>query len=61
MFELTAEGMMLVEIAKGIDLQKDILAQMEFKPLIADDLKIMDTSIYMDGKFGLKEKILANS
>lgn len=61
MFELTAEGMMLVEIAKGIDLQKDILDQMEFKPLIADDLKIMDTSIYMDGKFGLKEKILANS
>jgi propionate CoA-transferase len=57
-FELTPEGMKLIEIAKGIDLKKDILDQMEFKPLIADDLKITDPCIYMEGKFGLKEKIM---
>ena len=57
-FEYTPEGMKLIEIAKGIDLQKDILDQMEFTPIIADDLKIMDTRIYKDGVFGLNEIIL---
>jgi propionate CoA-transferase len=35
-FELTAEGLRLIEIAAGCELQKDILDQMEFKPLLAD-------------------------
>lgn len=56
-FRLTPEGPMLVEIAKGIDLQKDILDQMDFKPLIADDLKYTDTRIYMEEWSGLKEII----
>ena len=51
---------MLIEIAKGVDLQKDILDQMEFKPLIADELKYTDTVIYHDGAVGLKEMIAAN-
>ena len=58
-FEYTPEGMKLIEIAKGIDLQKDILDQMEFTPIIADDLKIMDTSIYREGQFGLRDIILS--
>lgn len=57
MFKLTEKGMMLVEIAKGIDLQKDILDQMEFTPLIAEDLKVADTCIYRDGVFGLRQII----
>ena len=32
-FNLTEEGMELIEIAPGIDLQKDILDQMGFRPL----------------------------
>lgn len=56
-FRLTEEGVMLVEIAKGVDLQKDILDQMEFRPLIAANLKIMDTVIYKDGAYGLKKFI----
>ena len=58
-FELTPEGMKLIEIAKGIDLQKDILDQMDFTPLIADDVKVTDPCIYMEGKFGLKDIIMA--
>ncbi|MBP3469106.1 MAG: acyl CoA:acetate/3-ketoacid CoA transferase [Lachnospiraceae bacterium] len=54
-FRLTKEGPMLVEIAKGIDLQKDILDQMDFKPLIAEDLKYTDTRIYLERWSGLKE------
>ena len=38
-FELRAEGLRLIELAPGIDLQRDVLDQMEFLPNIADSLK----------------------
>ena len=50
--ELTKDGLMLTEIAPGVDLQRDVLDQMEFKPLIAEDLKIMDARIFTDCKMG---------
>ena len=31
-FELTPEGLELIEVAPGIDIERDILARMEFKP-----------------------------
>lgn len=52
-FTLVKEGLKLVEIAPGVDLQKDILDQMEFKPIVADDLKKMDSKIFIDEKMGL--------
>ncbi len=58
-FELTHEGVVLTEIARGIDLQKDILDQMDFKPLIAEPLVEIPTCIYKEGTFGLREAILA--
>lgn len=42
-FKLMPGGLTLTEIAPGIDLQKDILNQMEFEPLISKDLKEMDS------------------
>ncbi len=39
-FELTAQGLRLIEIAPGIDLQKQVLDQMAFAPLIAPDLRV---------------------
>ena len=56
-FKLTPEGPMLVEIANGVDIQKDILDQMDFEPLIAKDLKYTDTRIYLETWGGLKEII----
>ena len=41
-FRLVAAGIELFEIAPGIDLQRDVLDQMEFVPLVATDLKVMD-------------------
>lgn len=55
-FELRPEGLVLTEIAPGIDLQTQVLDLMEWKPIISDDLKEMDPSIYReDGPFGLKK------
>lgn len=52
-FELTDAGMMLTEIAPGVDLEKDILAQMDFKPIISKNLKVMDARIFQDELMGL--------
>jgi acyl CoA:acetate/3-ketoacid CoA transferase len=40
-FRLTPHGIELFEIAPGIDLQRDVLDQMQFKPLLADTLRTM--------------------
>ena len=44
---------MLIEKAPGVDLQKDILDQMEFTPIISPDLKEMDARIFREEKMGL--------
>lgn len=41
-FELTDEGLMLTELSPYVDLEKDILAHLDYKPLISKDLKKMD-------------------
>ena len=51
-FRLQEKELELMEIAPGIDLQKDILDQMDFLPLIAENLKTMDASIFMDDQNG---------
>jgi propionate CoA-transferase len=45
-FELVAEGMMLREIAPGVDLDRDILGQMDFAPLLAPDLRRMEGELF---------------
>jgi propionate CoA-transferase len=45
-FRLIDSGLELVEIAPGIDLEKDILAHMAFKPEVSDNLKIMSSDIF---------------
>ena len=58
-FELRPEGVTLTEIAPGVDLQKDVLNLMDFRPLIASDLRQMDPRIF-EGKtpMGIKDEIL---
>ncbi len=45
-FLLEEEGLVLIEIAPGIDLEKDILSQMDFKPEISDELKVMKKELF---------------
>ena len=54
-FRLTPEGLQLTEIAPGADLEKDILAQMDFRPQIAVGLKKMDARLFGPVPFGLAE------
>lgn len=51
-FQLTPEGVELIEIAPGVDLQKDVLDQMDFKPIVKD-VKTMDGRIFRDALMGL--------
>nr|WP_245984872.1 hypothetical protein [Biomaibacter acetigenes] len=53
-FKLTPQGIMLTEIAPGIDLEKDVLEKMEFKPIISRNLKLMDSRIFYERIMGLK-------
>ena len=48
------DGVHLTEIAPGIDLQKDVLDQMGFTPII-DDVKIMPAFLFKDDPMGLKQ------
>lgn len=54
-FQLTAEGLELIEIAPGLDLEKDILSAMEYRPIISKDLKLMPAGIFSEKWGGLKE------
>jgi propionate CoA-transferase len=57
-FKLTAEGLELTEIAPGIDLQKDILDKMEFKPLMPREPKLMDARIFIDAPMNIRAEML---
>ncbi|MDV6250058.1 acyl CoA:acetate/3-ketoacid CoA transferase [Vibrio sp. EA2] len=45
-FQLSPSGLELIEIAPGVDLEKDILQQMEFTPVISPSLKVMPNAIF---------------
>lgn len=53
-FELTEAGLLLKEIAPGIDLQKDILDQMDFLPLMPQLPKQMDLRIFRPEMMAIK-------
>jgi propionate CoA-transferase len=49
-------GLELIEIAPGVDLERDVLARMGFRPRIAPDLREMDAAIFTDAPLGLGER-----
>jgi acyl CoA:acetate/3-ketoacid CoA transferase len=51
--KLTPDGIVLTEIAPGIDLQTDILAQSEFPLAVSDKLKVMDAALFGEAPIGL--------
>lgn len=57
-FEMRPEGLTLTEIAPGIDLQSQVLDLIEFEPLIAKDLKLMDERLFREETMGIAKDIL---
>jgi propionate CoA-transferase len=50
----------LTEIAPGVDLEKDVLSQMDFRPLIDPEVKLMDPRIFSQTTpMGIKNEILS--
>ena len=56
-FRLTREGLELIEVAPGIDVEKDILARMEFAPVMNTPPRLMDGRIFAEGPMNLKDDI----
>ena len=58
-FQLGPEGLELIEIAPGVDLERDILAQMGFRPLIKEPPRLMDARLFRPEPMGLLDDLLA--
>jgi acyl CoA:acetate/3-ketoacid CoA transferase len=50
---LTPEGLMVTEMAPGLDLQRDILQQADIPLEVSPDLKVMSPALYRPGRMGL--------
>ncbi len=59
-FGLTPDGLELLEIAPGIDLDRDILPGLDFVPLINNPVA-MDTRLFSAEVMGLKDEMLSMS
>ena len=53
--ELRDGVMTIVEVAPGIDVDRDIIAHMDFVPAIADDVREMDPALFQEEWDGLKD------
>lgn len=53
-FELGPAGLVLVEIAQGVDLHKHVLERLPFAVQVSSDLRVMDARLFAPGKFGLE-------
>jgi propionate CoA-transferase len=58
-FALREDGLELVEVAPGIDIERDVLALMDFKPITRRDPTLMDERIFRDGVMELRERLLS--
>jgi propionate CoA-transferase len=58
-FDLTDRGPRLIELAPGIDLERDVLAQMDFEPLIEGTPRLMDLRLFTASTMGLEGDLLA--
>ena len=57
-FQLIPEGLRLIEVAPGVDLERDILAKMDFTPVIDGDPAPMDPRLFAPGHMDLRAALL---
>jgi propionate CoA-transferase len=58
-FALCDQGLELIEIAPGVDLEKDILDRMDFEPIIPRPPRLMDERIFRPEPMELKNDLLS--
>lgn len=58
-FRLEEAGLVLTEVAPGVDLEKDVLAQIDAKVTVSPNLKLMDERIFKDQLMMLAPEIVA--
>jgi propionate CoA-transferase len=58
-FRVGPEGLELCEIAPGLDVERDVIAKMGFRPVVSRDLKPMDPRIFLPRPMGLSADIRA--
>ncbi len=58
-FKLAGDGLELVEVAPGVDLDRDILSRMEFEPRISRRLETMDKRLFKCGRMGIASEARA--
>jgi propionate CoA-transferase len=56
-FRLTDRGLQLTEIAEGLDVERDILAHMAFRPIVGQ-VRAMDPRLFGEAVMGLAEELL---
>jgi propionate CoA-transferase len=59
-FRRTVEGMELMEVAPGIDIDRDILAHMDFRPIVGDP-KAMNSGLFRAEPMGMEQMLLGRS
>ncbi len=55
-FRLLPEGLEVTEIAPGVDLERDVLGRMAFRPLVSSDLKPMPPEVFLPGPMGVADQ-----
>ncbi len=57
-FRLTENGLELIEVAPGVNIEKDILAHMAYKPVV-NNPQLMNPAIFTESRMRLKQTMLA--
>ena len=55
-FKLISGNLTLVEVAPGVDIEKDIMNMMEFRPNVSKAINEMDRAIFLNWRLGLSKK-----
>ncbi|HKE38710.1 MAG TPA: CoA-transferase [Casimicrobiaceae bacterium] len=58
-FRIGPDGLELIEIAPGLDAERDVIAHMGFRPRVAPELQVMDARIFSTGRMGLAAHVHA--
>lgn len=60
-FRVGPQGLELVEVAPGVDVERNIMANMAFRPAVASDLRAMDSRLFSPAPMGLKHDVAARA